>query len=364
MRTDKVLNPKKPVFCRMSAPSDCIMGRSVYTENMQEEITLREIELRYEREALEAFLVSHSLRFEQDIETAFGLFSEEEELLGCGCAAGNLLKCFAVAEELRGRNALGTLASALIQDRFSKNITDLFVITKAANEPLFTGCGFYTLAKTGRIAMLENRKNGPERFLAGLMLPGDEGKRTGAAVMNCNPFTRGHRYLIETAAKECDILYVFVVKEERSAFPFSDRFRLVCEGTADIPNVRVHKSGPYMISAATFPTYFLKKEDDADILRGELDAVLFAERIAPALHITRRFVGTEPIDAVTAGYNLTLKRLLPAHGIEVREIPRLKEEETVISASAVRELLRKKDWEALRALVPDVTFRYLRERAL
>lgn len=329
---------------------------------MQEEITLREIELRYEREALEAFLVSHSLKYEQDIETAFGLFSEEEELLGCGCAAGSLLKCFAVAEELRGQNALGTLVSALIQDRFLKNITDLFVITKAANEALFTGCGFYTLAKTDRIVMLENRKNGPERFLAGLMLPGDEGKRIGAAVMNCNPFTRGHRYLIETAAKACDIFHVFVVEEDRSVFPFADRFRLVCEGTADIPNVRVHKSGPYMISAATFPTYFLKKDDDAEALRGELDAVLFADRIAPALHITERFVGTEPTDRVTAAYNETLKRVLPARGVSVHEIPRLEEGGAAVSASTVRKLLDGEDREALLTLVPDVTYRYLRER--
>lgn len=329
---------------------------------MQDEITLREIELGYERKALEAFLASHSLKCEEDIETAFGLFSEEEDLLGCGCAAGSLLKCFAVEESLRGRNALGTLVSALIQDRFSKGVTHLFVITKAANEPLFTSCGFYTLAKTERIAMLENRKNGTEKFLAGCILPEDEGKRIGATVMNCNPFTCGHRYLIENASKMCDVLHVFVVGEDRSEFPFEDRFRLVREGTADISNVRVHKSGPYMISAATFPTYFLKKEDDADSLRGELDAVLFAERIAPVLHITERFVGTEPSDPVTAGYNLTLKRVLPVHGVRVHELPRLEKDGRAVSASTVRAILKKEDREALRALVPDVTFRYLQER--
>lgn len=329
---------------------------------METEVSLQKINLKYEREALEEFLASKALKYENDIDTAFGLFSDEEELLGCGCAAGNLLKCFAVDEDLRGQNALGTLVSALIQDRFSKNITSLFVITKAENEPLFCGCGFHTLAKTERLVMLENRKDGPERFLAGLSLPEDAGKRIGAAVMNCNPFTRGHRYLIENAASMCDVLHIFVVEEDRSEFPFEDRFRLVREGTADIPRVRVHKSGPYMISAATFPTYFLKKEDDADSLRGELDAVLFSERIAPALHITERFVGTEPVDPVTAGYNLTLKHVLPAHGISVHEIPRLEEGGNVISASTVREMLRKEEWGALRTLLPDVTFRYLRER--
>lgn len=44
---------------------------------------------------------------EDDIEAAFGIFDLDETLWGCGCAAGSLLKCFAVDESLRGQNALG-----------------------------------------------------------------------------------------------------------------------------------------------------------------------------------------------------------------------------------------------------------------
>ena len=52
-----------------------------------ESIQAREIHLllRSEREMLAGFLHAHHLRFDDDIECAFGLF-DEERLLGCGCA--------------------------------------------------------------------------------------------------------------------------------------------------------------------------------------------------------------------------------------------------------------------------------------
>lgn len=92
--------------------------------------------------------------------------------------------------------------------------------------------------------------------------------------MNCNPFTKGHLALITYAARACDLLHIFVVEENRSQFPFADRLRLVREGTDHLANVIVHPSGPYMISNATFPTYFLKEGEDAAKIQSELDITL------------------------------------------------------------------------------------------
>ena len=179
---------------------------------------------------------------------------------------------------------------------------------------------------------------------------------------NCNPFTLGHRTLVECAASQCDVLHVFVVEENRSAFPTDVRYRLVQEGVKLLPNVRVHLSGYYMISAATFPTYFLKQEEDAVTLQSDLDITLFAQRIAPGLHITKRFVGEEPLDPTTARYNATMKRILPQHGIELIEIPRRTQGDGVISASRVRGLLQEKGvCDEVLALLPDSTARYLQE---
>lgn len=328
---------------------------------MIEDYSIRRIPLQYEEEQarIRVFLSRHHLRFEEDIEAAFGIFDSEETLIGCGCAAGRLLKCFAEDDELRGQNALGPLVSALAQDRFAVGHYDLFVITRTYNEPMFKGCGFFPVVRTPELVMLENRPDGPETFCRSLKQP-PFGGTVGAIVMNANPFTLGHRYLVESAAAQCDLLHIFVVEEDRSLFPADVRRRLVEAGTADLPNVRVHFSGPYMISVETFPTYFLKQNEDAARLQAELDITLFARRIAPALGITARFAGQEPLDPVTANYNKAMETLLPLYGVRFVEIPRLCKDGRVISASCVRGLLGSLETAALAdALLPPSTREYL-----
>ena len=318
-----------------------------------------------EREQLRAFLARHQLRYESDIQSAFGIYNEEDVLVGCGCAAGYLMKCFAVEPDLRGQNALGLLVSYLMQERFSAGYYDLFVITRAHNEELFSQCSLFPVVRTGELVLLENRKDGPERFASEFWKDGDGDKQVGAIVMNCNPFTMGHLALVEYAAQHCDVLHLFVVEEDRSEFPTRVRLKLVQEGTKHLDNVRVHLSGPYMISAATFPTYFLKKGEDAAALQTELDIALFAQRIAPELNIKRRFAGAEPLDATTARYNRSMRELLPTHGIEFCEIPRVEQDGTVISASRVRKLLKEKGvCDEVIAMVAPPTAAYLKREFL
>lgn len=329
---------------------------------MREEYRVAQIQLKYpqEQELLTGFLAKNQLTYETDIQTAFGVFNENEVLVACGCAAGPLLKCFAVAPELRGQNALGPLVSALVQERFAAGFYELFIITRSKNKAMFSNCGFFPVVCTEHLVLLENRPNGPQAFTTSMWQPEDAEKTVGAVVMNCNPFTLGHQALVEYAASHCDILHLFVVEENRSEFPTDVRLRLVEEGTAHLPNVRVHLSGHYMISSATFPTYFLKAGEDAAALQSELDLTLFAQRIAPLLHITKRFAGQEPLDQTTNCYNQAMKRILPQHGIEFCEIPRLCSGEEVISASRVRLLLRENGvcGEVL-SLVPKSTAHYL-----
>lgn len=331
---------------------------------MTEELRIAPISLKYvpDQEILMAFLARHGLTYEADIQTAFGVFDETNSLSACGCAAGSLLKCFAVESSLRGQNILGPLVSALVQERFSAGIYDLSIITRRKNEEMFSHCGFFPVVRTGELVLLENRPNGPADFVSSVRRPEDEGKTASALVMNCNPFTLGHQALVEYAAQRCDVLHLFVVEEDRSAFPTDIRLRLVREGTSHLPNVRVHLSGRYIISAATFPTYFLKAGEDAVALQSGLDITLFAQCIAPELYISKRFAGQEPLDPVTARYNEAMRDILPQYGIEFCEIPRAAKEGQVISASRVRALLRKSGvCESVLSLVPETTARYLVE---
>lgn len=183
--------------------------------------------------------------------------------------------------------------------------------------------------------------------------------KVGSIVMNCNPFTLGHRYLIEYAVKQVERLYIFVVEEDKSIFPFADRIELVRKGIADLQNVTVLPSGKFIISSLTFSGYFNKAELQNSIIDPSMDVELFGREIAPQLGITIRFAGEEPLDNVTHQYNETMKRILPQYGIDFRVIPRKEVNGGVISASRVRKLLQENRYEEIKQLVPATTLKYL-----
>lgn len=186
--------------------------------------------------------------------------------------------------------------------------------------------------------------------------------RIGSIVMNCNPFTLGHRFLIEQAAEKVKHLYIFAVEEDRSIFPFDDRFELMKEGTADLPNVTVIPSGKFIISSLTFSEYFNKMELQDKSIDPSMDVTVFVKEIAPTLNISVRFAGDEPIDLITNQYNKAMERILPKFGVDFVVIKRKESEGEVISASRVRRLLEEKDFEGISRIVPETTFRYLKKR--
>lgn len=184
----------------------------------------------------------------------------------------------------------------------------------------------------------------------------------GAIVMNANPFTLGHRYLIEKAANCVTYLYVMVVRENLSEFQFEDRFRLVREGTAQFRNVFVVSSGSFVLSRQTMSEYFQKEELQESRIDASRDVAFFGSYIAPALSISVRFVGEEPLDRVTRQYNEEMKEKLPEYGVKMIEIPRESVGETIISASAVRKLYRDENWTELEKLLPEVTLHFLKSK--
>ena len=180
--------------------------------------------------------------------------------------------------------------------------------------------------------------------------------------MNCNPFTLGHLHLVEYAAAQVARLYIFVVEEDKSEFPFADRFELVRRGVKNFPNVEVLPSGKFIISQQTFSGYFNKAALQDVQVDSSLDVEIFATEIAPTLGITIRFAGEEPTDSVTRQYNETMRRILPRHGVELCEIPRKTFGGDPISASTVRELVKRGDFDTIKNLVPETTLDYLRQR--
>lgn len=309
----------------------------------------------------QAFLAKAGLEPDENLQATV-LIWEDGEIIATGSRQEHILKCIAVDDAHQGEGLTGTLITQLRQDAFAGGFKHLFLYTKPKNKWMFSSLFFYPIAQTKDVLLMENREHGIRDFLA--TLPEGQAQSTiGAAVMNCNPFTKGHRYLIETAARECDHVYIFVLSEDKSAFSAEDRMNMVKLGTADLPNVTVLPTGPYLISSATFPTYFLKDREQAGTVQCLLDIDIFCKYYVPKFGITRRYVGTEPLSPMTNQYNQALLANLPEKGIEVRLIDRLEQENIPVSASAVRACLEQGDLQMLKQLVPETTYQYLLKEA-
>ncbi|MGX8692232.1 MAG: adenylyltransferase/cytidyltransferase family protein, partial [Clostridia bacterium] len=257
----------------------------------------------------------------------------------------------------RGEGLMNQVVSHLLEKQMERGNSHVFLYTKAKNDRIFRDLGFYEIARVeGELVFMENRREGFSRYLKGLEKTRREG-RSAAVVMNANPFTLGHRYLVERAAAENDTLHLFLLSEEAGPIPFAVRKQLVREGIADLKNVILHDSGPYIISSATFPSYFLRDEDAAILAHAKLDLAVFG-KIAAVLGVAARYAGEEKSSHVTSLYNETMAAELPKMGVAFRMIPRLTLGGEVVSASTVRQAIHDGQIEEAAFLLPESSRRY------
>ena len=314
-----------------------------------------------------AFLQSCDLELDANI-ADFVTVRAGKRLVACAGMGENVIKCVAVSSELRGQNITLRLISDVTNLAADMGRYQLFLYTKPENVDTFASCGFYPLVEMpGVIALMENSPVGLSRYCKGLAEARQSGGKIGGIVMNANPFTFGHQYLAQTAAEQCDWLHVFVVGENSSLITYEDRYALVCDGLKHLPRTTVHPGSIYMISKATFPSYFLKDRGIVDQCHTALDLIIFREHVAPALGITHRFVGTEPFCPVTRKYNQDMQRWLmhepsAAPVITVLELERKQQSQCAISASEVRRCLRADNFEHMAQLVPQATIDLLRAK--
>lgn len=321
------------------------------------------------RRRVEAFLAANGLRLAPlDRYVVVTRDEDGDEILAGGGLDGNVIKCVAVSESARSEGLMNILVSRLIVIAREEGRDSVKAFTKPENEGIFKSLGFALIASSPNAILMENGRGGlPEyrKYLESLARPG----RNGAIVMNANPFTKGHRYLVEQAASQVDNLYVIVVKEDRSRFPCVERKAMIEAGCAGLDNVVVCEGSDYAISAATFPTYFLKKLDDATDTQIALDLDLFVNHIAKPLGVTVRFAGSEPEDALTRRYNELMAEILPGTSVAVIrqarrpidfvEIPRLEQKGKPLSATSLRRALDKGDLKAAMEYVPVTSVPYL-----
>lgn len=345
-----------------------------------------------QRQRIEAFLKRNGLRFD-DMHYYAAITDDDGEMIAGGGLKGNVIKCVAVDDAHKGEAIANSLISHLIAHANEEGHSNVMLFTKPKNRQLFESLSFRLLAEAPEAVLMETGIGGINNMVEQLKKIKEEGEvckennqgckkeektnlnittpqhlnpstpqplttttpLRGVVVMNCNPFTLGHRYLIEQAAKQVERLFVMVVREDCSLFAYAERKAMVEQGVAHLKNVTVIDGSEYAISQATFPTYFLKRLDDAADTQMLLDLDLFRRHIAPALGATIRFVGTEPTDQLTRRYNQLMHEVLA----DVRETARLEKEGNAVSASRVRKAMEQGDMSTIRQLVPPTTLPYI-----
>lgn len=345
-----------------------------------------------QRQRIEAFLKRNGLRFD-DMHYYAAITDDDGEMIAGGGLKGNVIKCVAVDDAHKGEAIANTLISHLIAHANEEGHSNVMLFTKPKNRQLFESLSFRLLAEAPEAVLMETGIGGLGDTVEALKKIKEEGEvckennqeckkeektnlnittpqhlnpstpqplttttpLRGVVVMNCNPFTLGHRYLIEQAAKQVERLFVMVVREDCSLFAYAERKAMVEQGVAHLKNVTVIDGSEYAISQATFPTYFLKRLDDAADTQMLLDLDLFRRHIAPALGATVRFVGTEPTDRLTRRYNQLMHEVLA----DVRETARLEKKGNAVSASRVRKAMEQGDMSTIRQLVPPTTLPYI-----
>ncbi len=331
---------------------------------------------RYANDQIEMLLQGEGIRRDPNLDYTCGMYDEDMNIIATGSLFGNTLRCMAVSHNHQGEGLMNEIVTHLIEVQFERGNTHLFLYTKCDTAKFFKDLGFYEIARVdGQLVFMENRRTGFTDYLKELksgyleknasnvaenITKGNTGIITGniaALVMNANPFTNGHLYLVEKAAAENDVLHLFMVSEDASLIPYSIRKKLIMEATAHLPNICYHDSGPYIISNATFPSYFQKDESSVITGHAELDLTIF-KLISEALNITKRYVGEEPTSQVTGIYNEIMARELPKSDIECIIVPRLEYNNTPISASTVRQAIHDGKVDSIKSIVPETTYNF------
>ena len=301
-------------------------------------------------------LNEQDLRFDRSIDETYAVFDDNDSIAATGSIAGNTLRCIAVSANAKGEGLAGTLISALLERQYERGNTHVFLYTKPSSAVYFRDLGFYEIVRTEHTVFMENRRTGFRDYLNKLAAYKKDGT-SAAVVMNANPFTLGHLHLVRTAVEQYDHVHLFVLSEESGPIPFKVRKQLVEAGISGLQNVILHESGPYIISQATFPSYFQKDEENVILSQASVDVSVFAA-IASVLGITARFVAEEPFSRTTALYNEVLQKRLQDYGIRCIVIPRLKNSHGSISASTVRSLIKEGSMTALKEYLPPSVYAY------
>ncbi|WDU82327.1 GNAT family N-acetyltransferase [Caloramator sp. Dgby_cultured_2] len=193
-----------------------------------------EIVLTNDLKRVKDFLKEFDLSLDDDVDLTL-VAVEDDKIIGTCSAAKNIIKGFAVSRDYQSEGVASKLLTKIQNILFDKGIYETFIFTKPENKSIFEGLGYRFVEGNSDVVLLEGGAANVQKYVRDMFLKSDldDGEKA-ALVMNCNPFTLGHKYLIEIAAKENERVVVFIVEENKSLFPFDVRLELVKKGVEDL----------------------------------------------------------------------------------------------------------------------------------
>ena len=164
---------------------------------------------------VDLLLEEEGIARDKNLDYTCGMYDDDMNIIATGSCFGNTLRCLAVSKEHQGEGLLNEIITHLINVQFERGNLHLFLYTKCDTAKFFGDLGFYEIARVeDQVVFMENRRTGFADYLDQLAVGKIDAPKTAAIVVNANPFTLGHQYLIEKAAAENDALHIFIVSED------------------------------------------------------------------------------------------------------------------------------------------------------
>ncbi|WP_342269301.1 hypothetical protein [Spiroplasma endosymbiont of Aspidapion aeneum] len=294
------------------------------------------------------------------------VFRDDNNIIATVSKYGNLIKCSAICEKYTGRNLLNTLITKMFYKINEEGYDCSFLITKISNKSKFEQIGLYKVYQNDNIIFFTNnyeKLKKYERYLFDISKKNDR-EKAAAVVVNANPLSKGHDYLINTAATQNELVYIIPVYEDVSFFTYKERVEMIRNSIKKYDNVYLLEGSEFLISKSTFPSYFLNQEKEIVEEQSKLDAGLFWQIYCKNLNIVNRYVGEEPFSRTTNIYNYVLEEFLKSKKIKLNIIKRLEVDGKPISASQIREAILNQDIELLKKYCLDTNIDFISSKEI
>ncbi len=316
---------------------------------------IKEAFLQEEIIKIELFLQKFNLKLDPDLTKTLYIENDNNEIIGTISHQDYIIKDLAVDESYQSENIASLLINEILNNFRINNIYNYQVFTKLIYKNIFLSLGFKEIIETDKVILLEggayfinDKIKEIKQTIINRFGEINENSDIGCVVINGNPITNGHLHLIEQASLNHKMVLLFVVEEDKSDFTFNERFSFAYLSTVRLGNVCVIPSSKYIVSQSTFPSYFLKDENEVLSQYSQIDSLIFNKYFIDQLFIKKRYVGSEEQEKMNS-YNNTLKEVLKD---KLEIIERLKQNNQIISASTVRSLLKQNKLEEALQYLP------------